>query len=46
MERHRQRARELMGWTILSMVVNLSRLAVWVDGVLGKESEAATDDSQ
>jgi len=36
-ETRRRRLREAVGWGILAMVVNLSRLAVWMDDALGDD---------
>ena len=42
----RRHVRELVGWTIISTVVTLARLAVWVDGAIGIEDEEGGDERQ
>jgi hypothetical protein len=42
----RRRVRERFGWTILFVVVSLSRLAVWVDGVVGSARDGNTEERQ
>jgi len=39
MRETRRRARELLGWSILTTVVTLSRLAMWIDALTIHDAE-------
>jgi hypothetical protein len=36
-----RRARELLGWTILTTVGTLARFAIWVDAATARSADAA-----
>lgn len=42
----RRHVRELVGWTILSAVMTISKLAVWADGRLAGESDDDAPDER
>ena len=41
MRETQRRARELLGWSILTTVATLSRLAMWIDSVSIHDDESA-----
>jgi hypothetical protein len=39
----RRKVREMVGWSILSTVVTLSRLVVWMDYALDRDADADSE---